>query len=141
MRRSSPSSPLTSVPLPGSIETRASGATSQSSDARSILPRRPRTDDGFAWSDVSIFMTSSSASSDASTGISGTAGASSDGGGALVRSTCTPVLSRSAAFAASWVRSQPSSCRVSRPFVDTTLECHDFFALRHAKFENAPYLW
>ena len=39
IRRSSASSPKTSVPLPGSIETRASGATSQMSAARSIRPR------------------------------------------------------------------------------------------------------
>ncbi len=42
MRRSSDSSPNTSVPLPGSIETRAFGATSQRRAARSMRPRRLR---------------------------------------------------------------------------------------------------
>ena len=46
MRRISASSPLISVPPPGSIDTRASGATSHMSDARSIRPRRPRAAEG-----------------------------------------------------------------------------------------------
>ncbi len=58
MRRSSDSSPKTVVPSPISICTRASGATSQTRAARSILPRRPRVV-VCPCSDASMFTASS----------------------------------------------------------------------------------
>ena len=112
MRRSSASSPKTSVPLPGSMETRASGATSQSSDARSMRPRRPRTLLGRLCRLESIFIVSSSADS---VGVDAAGVRVRRGGGAWV-SADTPLRRRSAAPCASCVSSQPSSCRVSLPF-------------------------
>ena len=52
MRRISDSSPKTVVPSPISIETRASGAISQTRAATSIFPRRPRGSE-LPWSDAS----------------------------------------------------------------------------------------
>src|SRR5258708_13875510 len=109
MGGSSDSSPKTSVPLPGSIDTRAFGATSQRSAARSMRPRRLRVVPP-VWSVASIFIASSRASSSGST---------FGGGGSVcprisVERTATPFRSFSAALRASCVRSHVSSCRVSR---------------------------
>ncbi len=136
MRRNSDSSPWTSVPLPGSMETRASGATSHSSDARSMRPRRPRMLLGRLCRFDSMRIASSSADSVASTPTVSGPPSAPGGGGAWV-SAVTPLRRRSAAPWASCVRSQPSSCRVSLP-LDTRGKDARSGALFHEGRRSGP---
>ena len=138
MRRNSDSSPKTSVPLPGSIETRASGATSQRSDARSIRPRRPRS----CRVRVQVRQHAHRVVERGQRRVDAARRRPRPrpcGGGACV-SADTPLRSRSAAPWASCVSSQPSSCRVSLPFDTRRRGCQKRVMRGHAPIGDRAVL-